>query len=400
MISVAQAERIILTQTGHGAFRSETVALTEAYGRVLRENIVADRDQPAFDKSTMDGIAIRFETWQKGVRKFQLEGIAPAGQKALKLKKFDGCIQIMTGAVVPDGCDCVVPVEHIVIKEQTAIVSPVLIQRGQFIRYRGADLKKGQLVLKAGSRLLPPVIATAASFGRSQLKVSAKPKMAIISTGDELVDVTHPNIKPYQTRTSNSYALDAMLSSTGLCETELFHFVDDRKVLLNGIKKILTKFDIVILSGGVSMGKFDFVPQVLHQLGVEVLFHKVAQKPGKPFWFGKNKKNKIVFALPGNPVSTQICGYRYLMPYLHKAIGLPYNRPWSILTEEVKTNFDLTSFVPVKISSTPQASLNVTPVKTGGSGDYGSLALADGFIELEAGHKMFPKGSVAPFYGW
>jgi molybdopterin molybdotransferase len=136
-------------------------------------------------------------------------------------------------------------------------------------------------------------------------------------------------------------------------------------------------------------------------LDVSVLFHKVSQKPGKPFWFGQNKNGVAVFALPGNPVSTQICAYRYLMPYLQKAGGLPYNRLcWAVLAEPFSVNTDLTYFAPVKIFPQNNGTLSAAPVATGGSGDYASLSLADGFVELEAGRKNFPKGFIAPYYSW
>jgi molybdopterin molybdotransferase len=401
MISVLEAEKIILDQAHAVRIASQFQRLEKAYGRILREDIAADRDQPAFNKSTMDGIAVRFDDWKKGQRAFKVEGVMPAGQPALKVNIPDGCVQIMTGAVVPGNYDCVVPIEQVTLEGGSAVIKEgSRIERGQFIRYQGADLKKGEVILSAGAYLLPPQIATAASFGRSKIKVSAKARVAVISTGDELVDIDRKNIRPFEIRKSNSYALDAMLIQTGLCETEIFHFADDKKLLLRELKKALNKFDILVLSGGVSMGEFDFVPQVLEELGVQVLFHKVAQKPGKPFWFGKNKNGKIVFALPGNPVSTQICAYRYLIPYLHKALGLPYNVQWAILNEEYSSNTDLTFFVPVKIFSEDNATLNASPVTTGGSGDYASLSQADGFLELEASRKHFPQGFIAPYYSW
>jgi molybdopterin molybdotransferase len=214
------------------------------------------------------------------------------------------------------------------------------------------------------------------------------------------VDIRHKNIKPYQIRLSNSYVLDAALRQTGLCDPSMFHLIDDKKILLREIKNILSRFDVLILSGGVSMGEFDYVPSVLKELGVKVLFHKVAQKPGKPFWFGQDAKGKAVFALPGNPVSTQICAYRYVMPYLHKAVGLPYNVQYVALAENFSVKTDLTYFAPVKIFNEKGRMRTAKPVSIGGSGDYASLSLADGFIELEEKHQQFKKGTVVPFYSW
>jgi len=348
----------------------------------------------------MDGLAISFESWQKGQRQFKIEGVAPAGQGALRIKSSDGCVQIMTGGAVPQSGDCIVPVEEVRQENDTAVIASLKLKQGQYIRYQGSDCKKGALVLKQGASLLPPQIATAASMGKSKVKVSAKLKAAVVATCDELVDIDCKKVAPYQVRLSNSYALDAILRQTGLCEPSLFHLIDDKKLLLREIKKILSAFDLVVLSGGVSMGQFDYVPQVLQELGVKVLFHKVAQKPGKPFWFGQSTRGVAVFALPGNPVSTQICAYRYVIPYLHKTAGQPYNACWAVLNEEISAKTDLTYFAPVKIFSDEKGTLQATPVPIGGSGDYASLSQADGFVELEAKRQQFPRGFVAPLYFW
>jgi|CXWL01.1.fsa_nt_gi molybdopterin molybdotransferase len=399
MISVAEAEQIVLKTAK--LLESETVPLAQAYGRVLREKLVCDRDQPAFNKSTMDGIAISFDTFKNGTTQFELEGTIPAGRWAKPLKNKNGCFKIMTGAVVPDGCNCVIPIEYVHIQEKTAVVFGIeKLERGWNIRFQGQDCKKGKLLLKSGCSLSPVHIATAASFGKARIKVSVKPKVAIIATGDELVDIHIKNIKPFQIRKSNSYALDAALQSTRLCDTQMFHLKDDKKSLLVEIKKILSRFDILVLSGGVSMGDFDYVPQVLKELNVKVLFHKVAQKPGKPFWFGKYKDQNVVFALPGNPASTQMCAYRYVIPYLKKAAGLAGCISYVALAHDFNSKTDYTNFVPVKINFSKDAKLVGVPVSTGGSGDFGSLANSDGFIELKAGQRQFSKDSVVPFFVW
>lgn len=399
MISVKEAQEIVLKSAK--ILPVESAALTDAYGRVLRENIRSDRDQPPFDKSTMDGIAVSFEALQKGVHAFVIEGITPAGQRQLKKTKVDGCFRIMTGAVVPQGCDCVIPVEYVRLQGNRAAVSleePVV--RGQNIRPKGSDHAKGALLLTSGCRLSPVHIAAAASVGKSKIKVSIKPKVAVIATGDELVDIDLPKIQPYQIRKSNSYALDATFKQTGLCEPQMFHLKDEPKLLLKEIGKILSKFDVVVLSGGVSMGEFDYVPRVLNELGVRLLFHKVAQKPGKPFWFGKSKTGQAVFALPGNPVSTQICAYRYVVPFLTKAAGLPNAQRHVALEEDIRIKSELAHFVPVRIKEDGKGMTLAAQVSTGGSGDYASLALADGFVELEASGQSFLKGALVPFFTW
>ena len=399
MITVNEADRIIAAQCK--PFPAVMRPLTDCYGAVLREDILADRDQPSFDKALVDGIAINLGSWygQKGT--LIVEGTQAAGQPALRLKnKEKGCIKIMTGAVVPQGCDCVVPIEMVTMIGKVAKISGNDLKLRHYIRPQGSDCKKGTALLKAGTQLLPPHIATAASVGKSKLKISCRPKVAVISNGDELVDINRKSIKPFQIRKSNSYALDAILRQTGLCHPHIFHFPDKKSLLVRGIKNILARFDILVLSGGVSMGEFDYIPQVLKELGVEVLFHKVSQRPGKPFWFGKTKKGKVVFALPGNPVSTQVCAYRYVTPYLKRAAGLTVTAPHAILERDFTSPTDFTYFLPVKMSYNKDGSVSAFPVETGGSGDYAALTQADGFVELAANQKQFTKGQAVPFYPW
>ena len=345
MISPSEAHRLIL----HNAklFPVESVPLQKAVGRVLRENIISDRDQPPFNKSLVDGIAISFDTWQKGQRTFNVEAIIPPGIAPKPLKNISNCVRIMTGAVVPKGCDCVIPIEQIHLEGDTAQAKDwTMIKKHQFIRHQAADGKKGEILLKSGCRLWAPHIGIAASVGKVKIKVSILPKIAVISTGDELVDIQKP-IKQYQTRLSNSYAVQALLNQAQLGDVQIFHLRDNQKLMLQSIKNILRKFDVLILSGGVSMGEFDYVPKVLNQLGIKQSFHKVSQKPGKPFWFGLAQKGKPVFALPGSPVSTQICAYRYVVPYLKKASGLEVKQEFIPVLDRVNIQSDLTHFLPV-----------------------------------------------------
>ena len=400
MITVHEADQIIVGNTK--PFSSILRPLGDCYGAVLREDIIADRDQPPFDKALIDGIAINYLVWQNGKTTLKIEGTQAAGQPPRRLKdKAHGCIKIMTGAVIPVDCDCLVPVEMLASSHGQMTVSGAMnLKPGQYIRRQGAGCKKGTLVLKTGMQLLPPHIATAASVGRSKLKVSYPPKVAIISNGDELVDIDKKPIKSFQIRKSNSYALDAILRQIDLCETQIFHFPDNKKALERGLKKVLKQFDILVLSGGVSMGEFDYIPQVLEGLKVKVLFHKVTQRPGKPFWFGKNNKEKVVFALPGNPVSTQVGAYRYVVPYLKRAAGLSVEFPYVTLDCDFSSPTDFTYFLPVKIRYNNDGNVSANPVETGGSGDYATLTGADGFIELAANQKQFAKGQAFPFYSW
>jgi len=307
----------------------------------------------------------------------------------------------MTGAVLSNGCDCIVPVEDITINEDKAKVNKgVALTRMMNVHAQGSDQKKGSKLVLKGTRLFSPQVAVAASIGKAEVLVSQRPKIAVIGTGDELVGIDQ---KPesFQIRQSNSYALQAALQLQGYDQVTRSHIRDDKDELRTQLGQILNNFDVVVLSGGVSMGKFDYVPEVFKELGVDVLFHKVKQRPGKPFWFGKNKEGKPVFALPGNPVSTQIGMYRYILPYLNKAVGAK-SEPgeYAIFNKDVKIKTAFTNFLPVKVKYEQGGRLVTIPVIPNSSGDFASLADSDGFLELPAETFHFPGGTVARLYRW
>ncbi|MBF0510856.1 MAG: molybdopterin molybdotransferase MoeA [Candidatus Omnitrophica bacterium] len=385
MVSPSEAIRIILSHAKPLAV--ESIQLSKAVGRVLREDIKSDRDQPPFDKCLLDGIAISFEAWQKGIRQFNVQAIVPPGIAAKPLKNSSYCLRVMTGAVLPKGCHCVIPIDQIDLEGNIAEIKDwTIVKKNQNIRFQAADGKRGKVLLKHGCQLLAPHIATAAIVGKSTFKVSALPKIAMIATGDELVDISKP-IKQYQTRLSNSYALQALFHQAKLGDVQIFHAPDNEQVIFNCIKEVLGKFDVVILSGGLSMGAFDYVPKVLAKVGIKKLFHKVSQRPGKPFWFGTAQRGKPVFALPGNPVSAQICAFRYIVPFLKKASGLDVKQEFVEVAENINIQSDLTQFLPVLAGKL---------VVVGGLGDFASLAQADGFIEYDS-HKNQHRW---PYFSW
>ncbi len=299
------------------------VSLAEAVGKVLREPIYADRDFPPYHRVTMDGIAIRFETYQAGEDTFKIEGTQLAGALPQKLSNPDGCLEVMTGAILPHNTDTVIRYEDITIIERRGIRYAHILEapkmRRQNVHQQGSDRRAADLLIPAGALLSPAEIAVAATIGKTSLQVTQVPRVAIISTGDELVDVAQTPL-PHQIRKSNSYMLQAALREQGIIG-ELFHLVDDKALLLQELQKLLEQYEVLVLSGGVSKGKADFIPEVLRELGVQQLFHEVAQRPGKPFWFGKHASGPVVFALPGNPVSTFVCYYKYLQPWLRASLG-------------------------------------------------------------------------------
>jgi molybdopterin molybdotransferase len=231
-----------------------------------------------------------------------------------------------------------------------------------------------------------------ASVGKSNALAKQLPKVAVISTGDELVDIDQQPL-PHQIRRSNSYALLSELKKLH-CTPNAMHIRDDEKELSVSLRKALQENDVLILSGGVSKGKFDFVPQVLEGLGIKKLFHRVSQKPGKPFWFGADN-NKTVFALPGNPVSTFMCFHKYVKPWLLKSLGAPADDRSAVLARDFSFPADLTYFLQVKIKN-EEGKLMAHPHPGGGSGDFANLKEVDGFLELSKEQKTFRKGEVFP----
>ncbi|MFZ1805990.1 MAG: molybdopterin molybdotransferase MoeA [Cyclobacteriaceae bacterium] len=392
MVSVSEAISIIESHLYSPS--KESVPVTEALNRVLAEPILADRDFPPFNRVAMDGIAIQFDQFTKEHNSFEIEDIAPAGVPQKTLTHKTNCMEVMTGAPLPSNTDTVIRYEDLEIKDKKASILISEIKAQQNVHGQGQDAKKNQVLLKEGTQLSPSEIALIASVGKTHVMVRSIPKAAIISTGDELVDIGDTP-EAHQIRRSNSYALKAGLKSMG-CEANLFHIRDEKEIIKKEMTGILQQHDLIILSGGVSKGKFDFIPEVLEQLGVEKHFHKVKQKPGKPFWFG-SVDNKTVFALPGNPVSTYMCYYKYIKPWLRKSWGLSSQIEYAVLSTDYQFNGDLTYFLQVNIENELGAQV-AYPVTGGGSGDFANLKEVNAFMELPEGKTTFQKGEAYPVF--
>lgn len=391
MVSVSEAGSIIQQHL----FRpeKERIRIETTEGRILAETIKADRDLPPFDRVAMDGIAIQHKSFDGGWRAFKIEGMQLAGQPRSTLKDNENCIEVMTGAMLPIGCDTVIRYEDIVIGNKIAKLKIESLEKGSSIHLRAHDAKRGDALLAPGTRISASEVALLATVGRAEVEVLAFPKTAIVATGNELVDI-RDTPQPHQIRRSNSYTLQAALHSMG-CQADLFHIPDDRNILEKELSKIFNGYRFVILTGGVSKGKFDFVPAALESLGVEKLFHEVSQKPGKPFWFGITKKQAI-FALPGNPVSTFMCFYRYIKPWLLKSMGVEVRPSYAILTEDFSFSPPLTYFLQVKIQN-EKGKWMARPHAGGGSGDFANLKDVDGFLELPLEKNEFKAGDAFPF---
>ena len=394
MITIQQATKIVLENRIDLSI--ESVKLENAIGRQLREDLIADRDFPPFHRVAMDGIAIRFADFENGQRTFPIVGVQAAGSPQLSVTESSVCAEVMTGAMLPKGVDTVIRYEDILIENNKATIQIDNIAFGKNIHKKGTDRVEGDILVKEGKIISSAEIGVAATVGKSELKVSQLPKVAIISTGDELVNV---NEKPeaYQIRSSNVYTISSLLQQNQI-QAELFHIVDNQQVTINKIKILLNDFDVLILSGGVSKGKFDYIPAALETLNVEKLFHRVRQKPGKPFWFGKNANNKVVFALPGNPASSFMCTNRYFLPWLRASMNLqPFQYQYVALGEDFKFKANLQYFLQVKLTYETNGQITGKPLAGRGSGDLANLADVDGFMELPAEKSEFKKGEVYPF---
>ena len=286
MISVEEALKIISANTVD--LGTESIPLSQSINRILKEDWKTDRDLPPYDRVTMDGIAINYETYEKGKRSFPIEAVAAAGMPQKTMQNSDACLEVMTGSIIPLNTDTVIRYEDLEIKDGTATLQVDQLTKTQNIHFKGEDRKAGQLVTKRNTRISPAEIGLGASIGKAHVQVAKLPKVIVISTGDELVQINESPLA-HQIRRSNVYRLETTLKTYNI-SADTDHLNDDPEEIKTSIAKYLDQYDVIILSGGVSKGKFDYLPKVLEELGVEKLFHKIKQRPGKPFWFGKFKE--------------------------------------------------------------------------------------------------------------
>jgi molybdopterin molybdotransferase len=393
---VAAAEALI--ETHMPRFAVERIPLARAQGRILRQDIRADRDQPPFDRVMMDGIAIRHEASRTSYR---VAGTQLAGQAAMTLATADDCLEVMTGAMLPQGADTVIPVENLQTADGYAKLGAGAVNAvGQFVHRRGSDCREGELLLSPGRMLRAPEIAVLATNGIADVEVARLPSIAVVATGDELVDI-HAQPEPWQIRRSNDHAIAAALRDAHFDQVSVHHVTDEREHIRNLLEELLQRDDVIVLCGGVSMGQRDYIPSALEALGVKRVFHKIAQRPGKPMWFGIGPGDKPVFALPGNPVSALVCTLRYVLPALRTASGMSASRPRAVtLSTPLTTHASLTCFIPVALEEGVDGRLMAQPVPSATSGDFASLVRTDGMIELPPNALPFEAGFTAPFRAW
>lgn len=391
MITVEQAEKLIQEQVKD--FGTESIPFELALGRSLAEDISADRDLPPFNRVTMDGIAINYSSVENQIKSFRIKATQAAGDEPVDIDNADECIEIMTGAALPPTVDTVIPYENINIKDGRATIRTSDIKKGQNLHRKGKDKKKGEVVAPAGQLITPAIISLAASVGKAELLVKKLPHVVIVSSGDELVDVDmQPS--PTQIRKSNSYTIKAVLHQHNL-DADMLHIPDDPHITKEKIGYCIENYDVILMTGGISMGKFDYIPRALEEMQVKTIIHKVHQRPGKPFWFGRHDNGALVFAFPGNPVATFMCFHRYFLPWLHTSQGLTEKQPvYAILNHDFTFKPALQYFLQVKLSFSKEGQILANPVEGNGSGDFANLADADAFMELPMERDEFKKGEV------
>ncbi|MHA1575507.1 MAG: molybdopterin molybdotransferase MoeA [Alphaproteobacteria bacterium] len=380
------------------------VNLNEADGFCLAKEIFADRDLPPTDRSAMDGFAVQAADIINCPKKLKLIGETAAGSAECPLVEQNTCVRILTGAVLPLGADAVVKVEDTKEKgNEVTIFEPAEI--GLNIRKQGEEVRKGKVVIKSQKILNPAQIGICASVGKSKIKVFKKPKVAILNSGKELFPINaNSEIKDYQIRDSNGPSLQAALrnSSLNLENSKLEVSPDAPEIIESKLRKLVSKNDVVILSGGVSVGKYDFVPEAIKKIGAEIQIHGILMKPGKPFLYATLGDNKQIFGLPGNPLSVLTGFYELVLPGLCKMSGYlkeDYSRKLffpvccDIKSKNYRTEFFLAKLVCI------EGRTFIKPLNSNSSGDLISATEADGVFPVPTNTEI-KKGEHVEFTFW
>jgi molybdopterin molybdotransferase len=392
MLPYAEARQKVIEVAGalRRPLPREHVDLGQAFGRVLAEPVFADRDYPPFDRSTRDGFAVRSVDATVPNAKLECIGEIRAGGTFERAIGPGQCVEIMTGAAVPLGADAVVMIEHTTRVGNTVTLERA-VERGQSIVPRGRETKANSLLLTHGTSLGYAQLALIAQVGQTRLRISSRPRVAILSTGDEVVDVdSEPG--PLQVRNSNGFALQTLITMAGGEPVQLGNAPDEIEILRQRIERGL-EADILVLSGGVSMGKYDLVEQVLSDLGAAFHFTGVAIRPGRPAVFA-TCRDKLVFGLPGNPVSTMVTFELFVLPAIDLLSGAA-PRPLPVfrakLATPVREKGSMVHFLPARIEWEGREA-RVTQLPWQGSGDIVALALANGFLVIGPERPEIPVG--------
>ena len=394
MIPVAEAIDIVLAQTS--ALPVESVAISESIGRILAEDIVADTDLPPFDRAQMDGYAVRAADVANTPARLKIVGESAAGAGWHDEMKASEAVRIMTGAPVPSGADAVQQVEltsELNGGGEVEILQSVEV--GRSIVRRADEIKVGETVLRAGDDINAQTIATLASFGYAQVKVGRRPRVAVMATGSELVDVDRKPARD-QIRDSNNYMIEAYAKLAGATVERLPLAGDDRDGLKKEMTAAIERCDVLITSGGVSMGVYDFTKAAFKDLGAEIFFERVALRPGKPTVFGRIGKT-LLFGLPGNPVSVAVTFNLFARTALRVMQGASeptLHHEYAVLARDLKGSADRESYLPAVLRTDDKGTLLAEPLKWGGSSDFVSFARATALINVPTGTRSIAAGSI------
>ena len=391
LITPAAAEELILAKLP--SLAAEAVPMTGAFRRILAAPLVADRPLPPFHRVMMDGIAFRAAEARGHDGRLRIAGLHPAGAPTPDTLPAGACWEIMTGAVLPPDCDTVIRYEDITRVGDDATFALRHAEPGKDIHALGSDFRAGDALVPAGTRLGARELAIAATVGATTLPLVAPPHITIVTTGDELVP-PEATPGPHQIRRSNMIALEGALANWGVARTTSLHLPDELESLTAALRPALDSSDLVLVCGGISRGKRDFVRPALEQLLGPPLFHGVAQRPGKPlaFWSGPPP----VFALPGNPMAVLVCFHRHVLPALAAMTKSPWCRRTVPLAAPVAFSSPLAYFLPVTLTPDHRAA----PLPTANSGDFASSIASHGFVELPAGQNTFPPETRVPYQSW
>ncbi len=393
LITYSEAKSIIFDHLYQPTI--ESIPLQQATGRIVAKDISADRDDPPFHRATKDGIAISFSEYEAGRRTFPITGIAKAGSPQLELNNQGQCIEIMTGAVVPKGTDTVVMVEQVAIEGQKATISGN-ISAFSHIQNKGSFHQTGDCLIPKHQFISPAEIGVLASIGCASVPVLSLPKVAIISTGDELVSIDSKP-KPFQIRRSNAWTLFSALQEFGI-QADMLHFKDEKSKIETKLNQAVNQYDVLLLSGGVSKGKFDFLPESFATAGLTIQFHGVQQRPGKPLLFATStSQNCTVFSFPGNPASTFSCFQIYFRPWLNLSFYQSVEPQFAELSHAFSNHSNFTRFILATIHHRNTTQM-ATIADNGQSGDYAKLTHSNALLILE--NKEYSKGDSVPFIAY
>ena len=395
MISVAEAIEIVRQQTVK--LSTEHVAIDQVLGRVLAVDVVADSDLPPFDRSQMDGYAVRAEDVKAVPVRLRIVGESAAGRGWHNQLDEGQAVRIMTGAPVPAGADSVQQVEltH-ELKDGTVVELLETVELGKSIVKRGAEIKAGEVVLNAGTVINAAMMAVLAAFGYANVEVFRRPRVAVLATGTELVSVDQKPGKD-QIRDSNNYSISAYACLAGATVERMPLTGDETALLKTQIANAAERCDLIVTSGGVSMGVYDVTKAALKELDAEIFFERVALRPGKPTVFARLPNGTLVFGLPGNPVSVAVTFNlfaRTALLTMQGATDPTLKRETAALARSVKGTADRDSYLPAQLMTNDDAELIAFPLKWGGSSDFVAFALTTALLIVPANLKSIEAGSL------